>query len=64
MEASGPVKGHGEDKKADKAVEKALADAGATGTYDVEVTGTVEKDRNPQPTPIGDYKADVTKQGT
>jgi hypothetical protein len=55
MQETTPGKGQG--KTADKAIEDAATSL-EPGTYEAEVTGTVEKDRNrPQPTPIGDYRA-------
>jgi hypothetical protein len=53
--------GTGNDKSADKAIDKAAADLPA-GTYTVTVTGqvTTKGGKRPQPTPIGDYKADVS----
>ena len=43
------------EKSADKAIKKA-AESKSTGTYKVTVTGTIQKNGNPDPTPIGDYK--------
>jgi hypothetical protein len=49
------------DKSADKAVKDA-AKGKSSGTYSVTVTGTIKKNGNPDPTPIGDYRVtDLTK---
>jgi hypothetical protein len=45
-------------KSADDAVTEE-AKGKSTGTYSVTITGTVKKNGNPDPTPIGDYR--VTK---
>jgi hypothetical protein len=57
MEANRPITGTG--KTPDKA-EKEAAKAATPGTYAVRITGTVQKDGDPDPTPIGDYKAELT----
>ena len=57
MEGSRPVTGKG--KTPDKAQQDA-ANKADPGTYDVSITGTVEKDNRPQPNPLGDYKAEWT----
>lgn len=43
------------EKSADKAVKKA-AESQSAGTYKVTVTGTIQKNGNPDPNPLGDYK--------
>ena len=48
------------ETSADKAVKNAAKDK-SSGTYSVTVTGTVQKNGNPDPTPIGDYKATLRK---
>jgi hypothetical protein len=50
----------GTGKTPDKAEKDAAKDA-APGTYDVTITGKVEKNGNPDPTPLGDYRADLTR---
>jgi hypothetical protein len=45
-------------KSADEAV-KAEAQGKASGKYKVTVTGTIEKNGNPDPNPLGDYKAQL-----
>lgn len=57
MQSNAPVTGKG--KTADQAERDAASKADA-GTYEVSITGTVEK-TGPQPTPIGDYRATLTK---
>ena len=53
-----PVTGKG--KTPDKAVKDANRKADA-GTYEATITATVEADKNkPEPTPIGDYRAQLT----
>jgi hypothetical protein len=49
----------GTGRTPDKAEKDAAKDADP-GTYDVTITGKVEKTGNPDPTPIGEYKAELT----
>jgi hypothetical protein len=60
MESNRPVTGTG--KTPDKA-EKDAAKSADPGTYEVSITGTVQKNGNPDPTPIGDYRATLTPSG-
>jgi hypothetical protein len=46
------------EKSADKAVKDA-AKGVASGKYTVTVTGTIEKNGNPDPNPLGDYRAQL-----
>lgn len=43
------------EKSADTAVTKE-AQGQSTGTYKVTIEGTVKKNGNPDPTPLGDYR--------
>ena len=50
------------EKSADKAVKK-KAEGQPTGTYKVTVEGTIVKNGNPDPDPLGDYRVtEFTKQ--
>jgi hypothetical protein len=59
MQGNSPVTGRGDTP--DKATKDAANKTDA-GTYDVSIEGTYTKKPTPQPTPIGDYKATLTKQ--
>lgn len=46
--------------KTPDAAQQDAANKATPGKYSVSITGTVEKSTGPAPTPIGDYKAELT----